>query len=118
MGYDRNKIYKQALADAEEHELLFIEDVVSYLPCNKDTFYRFFPTGSDEYDEIKEVLDRNKTNKKVSMRKKWFESDNATLQVALMKIIATNEEAHRLNGTKQENKITGNININPKEWIE
>ena len=38
-----------------------------------------------------------------------YKSDNPTLQLALMKIIGTKDEAHRLNGTKQEIKQTGEI---------
>jgi hypothetical protein len=41
---------------------------------------------------------------KVSMRQKWYESDNATLQIGLMKLISDDDEAHRLNGTKREIK--------------
>jgi hypothetical protein len=41
---------------------------------------------------------------KVSMRDKWYHSDNATLQIGLMKLISEDNEAHRLNGTKQEIK--------------
>ena len=41
---------------------------------------------------------------KISMRTKWYESDNATLQIGLMKLIADDDEAHRLNGTKREVK--------------
>ena len=36
------------------------------------------------------------------MRKKWGDSDHPTLQVALYKIISSDEEAHRLNGSRQE----------------
>jgi hypothetical protein len=102
VAYDRGKVYEKALADIEEHKLFFIEDVLSYCGCSKPTFYDFFKVGSNELNTIKEALDKNKTEVKVSMRSKWYKSDNPTLQVALMKIIASDEEAHRLNGTKVE----------------
>jgi hypothetical protein len=41
---------------------------------------------------------------KIEMRAKWYASDNATLQIGLMKLIANDDEAHRLNGTKREVK--------------
>jgi len=118
MAYDKDKIYKQALKAIEENNLFFIEDVVAYLPCRKQTFYDFFPIDSYEMDIIKESLNQNRINTKVKMRKKWEESDNPTLQIGLMKIISTDEEAHRLNGTKQEHKLSGEVNINPKKWTE
>lgn len=36
------------------------------------------------------------------MYNKWFKSENPTLQIGLMKLISTEEEAHRLNGTSQK----------------
>ncbi len=38
--------------------------------------------------------------------------------MGLMKLIGTDEEAHRLNGTKTETKHSGEVNIKPKEWIK
>lgn len=102
MKYEQGEILERALKAIKEHRLFFVRDVVAYLPCNKSTFYSLFPDGSEGLDTIKEALENNKINIKVSMRAKWYTSDNPTLQVALMKIIATDEEAHRLNGTKIE----------------
>jgi hypothetical protein len=106
MAYDKEKIYEQALVAIEENKLFFIEDVVSYLPCAKATFYEFFPTKSDELNTIKEALEKNKTAIKVSMRAKWYKSDNPSLQIALMKMIATEDEAHRLNGSRFVGDVT------------
>ena len=100
MAYDKEKIYNQALQTIEENKLFFVEDVVSYLPCAKATFYDFFPLNSDELNTIKDALEKNKTSIKVSMRAKWYKSDNPSLQIALMKMIATDDEAHRLNGSR------------------
>jgi hypothetical protein len=118
MAYDKNEIYNTAIKAAEENNLYFIEDVVAYLPCDKTTFYRLFPTESNEYNTIKDILTKNKVTQKVKMRKDWSDSENPTLQLALYKTICNDEEAHRLNGTKQEHKHTGQINIKPKEWTE
>lgn len=101
MAFDKDKIYDQALEAIGNNKLYFIEDVVAYIPCGKDTFYRFFPIDSDEYDNIKEALDTNRINTKVRMRKKWEESDAPALQMGLMKLISTDEEAHRLNGSSR-----------------
>ena len=102
MAYDKNKLYKQALEVIDKHKLFFVEDVVAYMPCDKTTLYRYFPPESNEYNDIKEALDKNKTEIKVSMRSKWYKSDNPTLQMGLMKLIGTDEEAHRLNGSHQK----------------
>ena len=106
MAYDKEKIYNQALQTIEENKLFFVEDVVSYLPCAKATFYDFFPLNSDELNTIKDALEKNKTSIKVSMRAKWYKSDNPSLQIALMKMIATDDEAHRLNGSRFVGDVT------------
>lgn len=116
--YDKDKIYEQALKAIEDNSLYFIEDVIAYIPISKPTFYDYFKVDSNEFNNIKEALDNNRINTKVKMRKKWEDSDNATLQIGLMKLISTDEEAHRLNGTKQEHKLSGEVNIKPKEWTE
>lgn len=102
MEQRKAKIHKQALEVAEQKKCFFIDQLVSFLPISISTFYEYFPAPSEEMEAIKAVLDKNKVEVKSSMYNKWFRSDNPTLQIALMKLIATDEEAHRLNGTKQQ----------------
>jgi hypothetical protein len=108
MAYDRIKIYQQALDLIEKKKLFFIEDVVTLLPCDKTTFYRFFEVESNEYNTIKEGLDKNKIEVKNGLRNKWYNGNNPLTQMALYKLIGTEEEYHRIASTKTENK---NINI-------
>lgn len=108
MAYDRKKIYQQALELIEKKKLFFIEDVVTLLPCDKTTFYRFFQVDSNEYNTIKELLDKNKIEIKNGLRNKWYNGNNPLTQMALYKLIGTEEEYHRIASTKTENK---NINI-------
>jgi hypothetical protein len=108
MAYDRIKIYNQALDLIEKKKLFFIEDVVTLLPCSRSTFWEFFPDKSDELDNIKELLDKNKIEVKNGLRNKWYNGNNPLTQMALYKLIGTEEEYHRIASTKTENK---NINI-------
>jgi hypothetical protein len=96
MAYDRKKIFEQAKEMIVKHKLFFIEDIVAFLPCDKTTFYRFFAPDSNEYNELKELLNQNRTELKVSMRSKWYKSNAPALQMALMKLIATPEELRKL----------------------
>lgn len=104
MAYDKKKILKDALELIEKHHLIFIDDIIALLAISKPTLYSLFPTDSNELNEIKKRLDKNRVSMKSNMRKKWYQSDNATLQVALMKLIATDDEAARLSGTPREQK--------------
>ena len=93
--HDVQKIFEQAKKLIEENKIFFVEDIISLLPITKPTFYSYFKIGSDEINELKELIDKNKVELKVSLRAKWYKSENATLQMALMQLICTPEE-HRL----------------------
>ena len=104
MAYDKKKIFNDAIRISKEKKCFFIEQLVSFLPIAKPTFYDYYPVSSNEMNAIKDVLEANKVEVKTAMYNKWFKSDAPALQIGLMKLIATDEEAHRLNGSKQEIK--------------
>jgi hypothetical protein len=110
MAYDKQKIFEQAKEMIVKHKLFFIEDIVAFLPCDKTTFYRFFDINSNEYNELKELLETNRTELKVSMRSKWYKSNSPALQMALMKLIGNQEELRRLSMQHIEQKQT-NIDL-------
>ena len=93
MAYKTEELLKQALEVAESKKLIFIEDIVAYLPCSKPTFYEH---KINESNQLKEILLKNCTDIKTNLRAKWYKSDNATLQMALMKLVCTNEERRKL----------------------
>ena len=112
MAYETEDLIDQSLAAIKEHKLIFIKDIFAYTPFVRKTFYDH---NLHESNTIKDELSNNRINMKMSMRAKWYASENATLQVCLMKLIADEDEAHRLNGTKREIKDTTvdkEININ------
>ena len=116
MAYDKQKIFEQAKEMIVKHKLFFIEDIVAFLPCDKTTFYRFFEPESNEYNELKGLLETNRIELKVSMRSKWYKSNAPALQMALMKLIATPDELKKLSMqyVESENK---NTNVNLKDLI-
>ena len=120
MAYDKQEIFKKAKEVTVKNKLFFIEDIVSFLPCDKTTFYRFFPTDCNEYNELKELLDQNKTELKVSMRSKWYKSNAPALQMALMKLICSDDERKKLamTYTEAEVKTKGDVNITFGEFNE
>ena len=69
---------------------------------------------------IKEALMEIKTNIKVSMRSKWYLSEQPTLQLALMKLISSEEELRKLSMShnvleEKEKPIFNGIDINVAE---
>ena len=104
MAYDKKKIFEQAKEMIVKHKLFFIEDIVAFLPCDKTTFYSFFKVESNELNELKDLLNINRTELKVSMRSKWYKSNAPALQMALMKLIASPEELRKLSMNHQVNE--------------
>jgi hypothetical protein len=96
MAYDKKKIFDQAKEMIVKHKLFFIEDIVAFIPISKPTFYEYFPIESNEVNELKELLHLNRTELKVSMRSKWYKSNAPALQMALMKLIANEDELRKL----------------------
>lgn len=93
MAYNKKELEEQAIDVITKKRLCFIEEAVSYLPCNLKTFYNL---KLHELQTIKEAIDKNKTSLKVGLRKKWYESDNGVVQLALYKLICTKEERENL----------------------
>lgn len=112
MAYKTATLKKKALEAIEKHRLIFIEDVIAYLPCAKPTFYEHFPNESDNRKAIDEGLERNRVDIKVSLRAKWYKSDNATLQMGLMKLVSSDEELRKLSMEHREH--SGNIAL--RNW--
>ncbi len=106
MAYKTADLEKKALEAIEKHKLFFIEDVVSFLPCTKKTFYEH---NLHESNTLKDALEKNKVEIKVSMRSKWYKSDAPALQIALYKIIGTEEESDRINSQKVKAEVKTEI---------
>ncbi len=102
MAYKTADLLKKAISVTKTKKLFFIEDIICYLPCSKQTFYDH---KLDESDKLKELLAANKTTEKLKLRKKWGETSNATLQLALYKLLCTPEE--RRNIAMNYNEHTG-----------
>jgi len=106
MAYNKKELEKKSIEAITKYKLIWIEEVVSYLPCGKVTFYKY---RLNESNPIKAAIEKNRTDLKVSLRQKWYQSDNATLQMGLMKLIGSEDEAARLSGSTQ------NLNISLEE---
>lgn len=91
--YTQESLEKLSIEAIQRYKLFFIDDIIAYLPCSRATFYNH---GLDKLDTIKDALTQVRTEIKVSMRSKWYKSDNPTLQMGLMKLIASPDELRQL----------------------
>lgn len=101
MAYDSEKLLADAKKNIEKNKLVFVDEVISMLPCTVSTFYKHFPYDSEEMKEVKKLLQQNKIALKTRLRKKMYDSNNTGSWIALYKLIGTEDEAHRLNGSSQ-----------------
>lgn len=95
MAYDTEELKEKALKiiHDEKQQPVFIDELACLMGIPRQTFYAH---KLDKIDTIKEGLEQNKISKKSKMRRKWEESDNATLQIANYKLLGTKEELERL----------------------
>lgn len=82
-------LVEQCLRIIKEANILFITDLIAFLPISRATFYNY---GLDKLDILKEEINRQRVITKQGLRAKWFKSKSPALQIALYKMIATKEE--------------------------
>ena len=117
MAYDKKKLYQQAVDAITKNKLIFVEEVVAYLPCVKSVFYSYFPPDSNESNELKELIEINKISIKKDLRDKWAVGENATLQLALYKLSSSEEELKKLAMEYKQHSGNMTINIPPIKWM-
>lgn len=104
--YHKEDLERLSLEAIKEHNLIFVDDIATYLPCSRSTFYN---RTLHKLDTIKDALIENRVKLKVSLRNKWFQSDSPPLQIALMKLVSTDDERRSMSTsfmeTKQKHKV-------------
>jgi len=95
-------IYPLALEASLKPGNAFIQDITASLPCSYQTFYTLMNGHNEEFDILKANLDNNKIAIKQKLRKRWQDSDNATLQISLYKLLSTDEEFAKLANFKED----------------
>lgn len=103
MGYNKADLIRLSLEAIEKNNLMFQSDILAYVPFSEKTFYN---QKLQEVQPIKRALEDNRIKTKNSLKAKWYLSDNPTVQIALFKLIGSEDEVHRLSGTKHEQTNT------------
>ena len=93
MAYKKEDMIKQCLKAIQENKLVFINEIPAFVPFNRATFYNH---ELDKLDSIKNELEKNRIQIKSSLRAKWYKSTSPVLQIALYRLIATEQEYERL----------------------
>jgi hypothetical protein len=109
MAYKTEDLLATAIEAIKKNRLIFIEDIIAYLPCGKTAFYEHFPNETNNYHRMTDLLDQNRTELKVSMRSKWYKSNSPALQMALMKLLSNETELRKLSMQAIEQKVDSTI---------
>ncbi len=108
MAYTKKELERLSLEAIEEHELVFLDEVIAFLPVGKTTFYQY---KLNETNSIKEAIHKVKVEAKAFLRKRWKTEDAPATQIALYKILGNEEEANALNGRTKDDGKTLTINL-------
>ena len=112
MAYKKEELESQSIIAIIDNNLMFQEEVFTFVGFSRATFFNY---GLDKLDSIKKALNDNRIKTKHSLKAKWYKSDNPTVQIALYKLIGSEDEVHRLSGTKTEQKHSGELVIKTHE---
>ncbi len=107
MAYNTEELYKMALKIVKEKKVRTIEDLVSYMPCEKAAFYDHFPIDSNKSNAIRKELDQNKVAFKERLVNMWTSLSHTSpaTQIFLYKLCANKEEKEAIYDTSIKAKI-------------
>ena len=104
MAYTRRKLIDDSLHAIEENKLIWIEEIFAFVPFSSSTFYNH---ELEKLEAIKKAIEDNRVNQKTKLREKWYKSDNPTLQIALYKLLASDQEYIVLSTQKIDHTTKG-----------
>ena len=113
---DINTEHEKAILETIAKNPIFnFKDIfVYYKGCGRSTGYNH---NLDKLDSIKEALYSNRRKGVSSLLSKWLASDNATLQLAAMRMICDQEEHRSLNQNYTDLTSKGeSLNIPISKW--
>lgn len=97
MALNKQEMIDKALAIIPQEECVTLEEVWLFLGITRTTAFNY---ELNKNDEIKEAVQKEKIKVKKKLRRRWRDSDNATLQIAEFKLCSDDEELARLNTQK------------------
>ena len=113
MAYDQEKILKQLLKNIKaDDNITTFEDAASTVPPNKRTLedWEFHKLRT-----IKEAIDENKVSVKKFLRTQWRDG-NPTLQLALYKLLSTDDERKALQMEYKEHSGGIEVKVPPLKF--
>ena len=99
-------MFQKALKNIEENQkIVFLTDVYQSLGISASTFYRQFPVDSNEYNNINDALEANKTLMKREIRDRLANCKSPVGLLALYRLLADDTERAALDSYRGEKPI-------------
>lgn len=111
MAFTAQEVFEKSLKAVVENNLVFIDEIFAYTPFQKTTYYDRCPDGSEYSEIIKEAILKNKIDMKRGLRAKWYADGNATTEIALYKLLSTDDEHDKLNGNSKPIQSESTIKV-------
>ena len=107
-----NNKHEQGILEAiQKHPIFSFKDIfIYYEACTRATAYNH---NLDKLDSIKEAIYKNRRKGVTSLLTKWLKSENATLQLAAMRMICDPEEHRALNQNYTNIRVDENNDVKP-----
>ena len=84
-------------------KVVFVQDFYELAGLSSSTFYRYIPSDSEDYKQIQDLIEPNRTQLKREIRDRLLECKNPTALVILYRLLATEEELNQLNSRYEVN---------------
>ena len=113
MAYDREQIRKELIRNIKRDEnITSFQDAALTIAPDISTLYTW---EFEKLDDIKSAIAQNKIKVKSQLRKQWKDAGaSATLQLALYKLLATEDERKALAMEYHDHTTAGEALIMPK----
>ncbi len=117
MARSKKKKYEEEIIQVIEEKKIkrFSHVFLFYTGCSRATAYNY---ELEKLDTIEEALRNNRETAVNYMLDKWIESENATLQLAAMRIVGEEEDRRKLNQQYIEHRDNSDNQITQIEIVE
>lgn len=109
------KLEKECLEIIIEHNIIFIDEIFIFTEITPSLFEKFELNNSPI---LKDAIDINRAKLKRELRLKWLESQNATLNSALYKLICSEHEKRALSAASSSKPTPQNELCTQEEYLK
>lgn len=113
--YKYQKYEKECVDLVIQNNIVFTDEIFIYSEVLPSVF---FEMKLNESQKIKDAIDINRAKLKRDLRLKWFDSSNGTMNVALYKLICSDDEKRSLSSSSVSKTNSNNDFCTQEEYLK